>query len=132
MTASDTIAAETPNGDATLDTQDDLAHRDASGDVPLCASVPTACDPVNNLACPSPTLNCYLTSLGETLCTCPAKEEKEDAPCTIASDCAAGLVCVSDGSGETTCHAACYVAIPSCLVGTCVPIKPGAKVGFCG
>jgi hypothetical protein len=99
-----------------------------------CDVPPHTCDPVSNTGCPNPALNCYLTSLGQTLCDCPSKSGQNDAPCTIYSDCAPMFVCVTGVGGETTahCHFACAVASPACPTGTtCMPAATGASFGYC-
>jgi hypothetical protein len=96
-----------------------------------------ACDPVNNTGCPSPALNCYLTSANQTLCDCPnnpAQMGMNNDPCTIYSDCAAGFVCISGVGGVpgAHCHFTCNVASPSCPSGRCIPAGTGAMYGYCG
>jgi hypothetical protein len=116
---------------------------DGGGDTGFrTCDVPTrVCDPINNTGCPNPALNCYFTSLNKTLCDCPSKTVgKNDAPCTIYSDCAPGYVCVTLLNVETTphCHFACEVANPACPAGSadggtagCMPVTPGAMYGYC-
>jgi hypothetical protein len=102
-----------------------------------CDVPASTCDPVANSGCPDPALNCYLTSANQRLCDCPgsATPGKNNAACTIYSDCDAGYVCISGVDGQTTphCHFACNVAAPSCAVGThCIPSSTGATYGYCG
>jgi hypothetical protein len=104
----------------------------------LACDVPgQTCDPVSNTGCPSPALNCYLTSANQTLCDCPSSPTamgKENDPCTIYSDCAPAFVCISGVGGVpgAHCHFACSVANPSCPSGHCIPATAGSKYGTCG
>lgn len=122
--------------DVADDVEDESPYRDAASAVPPCPILATACDPVGNILCPSPVLNCYLTDVATTVCACPTGDSNDSAPCRIYSDCLPGLACVADVSGAITrhCHATCYGSNPKCpIAGTsCLPIIAGAKLGYCG
>ena len=101
-----------------------------------CDVPPRTCDPVAQIGCPNPTLNCYLTSANQTLCDCPTKQGMNNAPCGLYSDCAPGYVCTSGvgGLAGPHCQFVCNVANPSCsaLTPHCVPAGTGAQYGYCG
>src|SRR5450432_115876 len=117
-----------------------LAITDTSGATSyLTCDVPSSgCDPVANIGCPDPALNCYLTSANQRLCDCPGPIQGQNgAPCLIYSDCAPGYVCVGSASGDggevTRCRFVCSVAHPSCTVSapSCIPSGTGAQFGYC-
>lgn len=95
-----------------------------------CDIAPQECDPVFNIGCPDPALNCYLTSGGQTLCDCPGSAPGNlGDPCMFYGDCAMGLACVTAG-GASRCTAVCTIQNPTCPSGrTCVP--SGATYGTC-
>ena len=96
------------------------------------------CDPVNNTGCPSQALNCYYTSLNQTICDCPTGTGKNGATCAVYSDCAPGFVCITVGDSGPRCHFACKVGAPNNCpsndagTSTCTTTTPGAMYGFCG
>lgn len=102
----------------------------------FCDLAPQACDPVNNTGCPSPSLNCYVTSASQTLCDCPndpANQGNIRDACTLYSDCKPGLVCVSNVGGLAGghCWAVCEAG-KSCQGGVpCVPLGTNGKYGYC-
>jgi hypothetical protein len=100
-----------------------------------CDLAPQACDPVNNTGCPSPALNCYLTSANETLCDCPndpAHQGVMGDACTFYNDCAPSFICISNVGGlpGPHCHPVCSLTSPSCpATRTCV--ATGSFYGYC-
>jgi hypothetical protein len=105
-----------------------------------CDVPPRACNPVGGTGCPSDAFDCYLTSGNQTLCDCPgAGQGKNNDPCTIYSDCAAGFICISGVNGQTTphCHFVCDVTMASCPANgdggtqSCAPLGAGSKFGYC-
>jgi hypothetical protein len=103
-----------------------------------CDVPPRDCDPVNNTGCPSAALNCYFTSLNQTLCDCPTGTGKNGDVCAVYSDCAPGFVCISlSGSAGVAgphCHFECKVGVANnCPAGsTCMTTATSAKYGYCG
>jgi hypothetical protein len=122
--------------DVATDAEGESPYRNAASVVTPCPILTNACDPVGNVLCPSPALNCYLSGVAATVCTCPTGNSDDGASCRIYSDCLPGLTCIADISGTTMghCRATCYVSNPLCAsAGTsCLPIIVGAKLGYCG
>ncbi|HET6282572.1 MAG TPA: hypothetical protein VFH73_16530 [Polyangia bacterium] len=99
----------------------------------VCDVAAQDCDPVAKTGCPSPSLNCYLTSANQTLCDCPNRAGMLGEACTIYSDCATGLVCVSNlaGLAGSRCAQICSQQSPNCPAAMhCIP--SGMKYGYCG
>jgi hypothetical protein len=134
--ADDADAPDVRGPDLGADVADASPQRDASSVVPPCPTLPAACDPIGNVLCPSPALNCYLTDAADTVCTCATGDGADGSACKTYSDCEPGLTCVGDVNGATTahCRVTCYVSNPFCpIAGTsCLPIVSGAKLGYCG
>jgi hypothetical protein len=100
-----------------------------------CDVPPRDCDPVANTGCPSPALNCYYTSLNETVCDCATGTGKNGDKCAVYSDCAPGFVCISlAGAAGARCQFECKVGVAAnCPSGTtCMTTTTGAKYGYCG
>jgi hypothetical protein len=97
-----------------------------------CDVAPQTCDPIAKTGCPAPALNCYVSGSSTTVCDCPNRPADMgglDAACTIYSDCAPGLVCVSTGPGGARCRPLCLIAAPAC--NNCIASGLG-KYGYCG
>jgi hypothetical protein len=112
-----------------------LAPGNAETGFLVCDVAPQDCDPVAKTGCPSPSLNCYLTSANQTLCDCPNRTPGGGLgeACTIYSDCATGFVCVSNLAGlpGSRCAQICSQMSPSCPAAMrCIPSGP--KYGYCG
>jgi hypothetical protein len=132
----DTDEFDMARPDAAPDIGGGPPYRDAAFVVPPCPVLPTACDPVQNVLCPSPALTCYVIDSAATVCTCSTGEGNDGALCETYGDCLPGLTCVGDLGDAMTrrCRVTCYVSTPTCpTAGTsCLPIIAGAKLGYCG
>jgi hypothetical protein len=98
-------------------------------DVPI-----QTCDPVQNTGCPDPALNCYMTSTNQTLCDCPSSgtPRMQGESCNVYNDCAAGLICVSVGTGGPQCRRLCRVAAGAlCAASTSACVSLNGTYGYC-
>jgi hypothetical protein len=99
-----------------------------------CDQPAQSCNPVENTGCPSPALNCYLTSANETRCDCPSGlNHALGDTCQFYNDCMPGLICISNvgGLAGPHCHTACDTAAPVCPGNTCIATM-GSKYSYCG
>jgi len=103
----------------------------ASNDMSLgqlaCDLAEQTCNPLapgTASGCPDPTLSCFVTTIGHTICDCPGRGRREGDSCRGYDDCAAGLACV-DGSCVKLCAstADCAGCVALGNVHYCAPLR---------
>jgi hypothetical protein len=102
------------------------------GGLPGIGGCMVACDPVAQTGCGA--RGCYLLqNAGEppfvTVCGTLPGTGRAGSACTFTDECAAGLVCVDDGT-SSACRPLCDVATGrGCTGGTCEPRTPPLRAG---